>query len=155
MNTGMAFHCHHTTLVEYCYGREERIKYIKEFKAATEQELRLKLFKFIPLDRLPNDLRNMIFITELLIKKQNKNVENHEKWNAILRVNKNIIMTIFAQYMCWLSQKQLSSNYRKNERILYKIASFIRINNDLFEMLHKELCPDCPWDGTTIFPINK
>ena len=54
--TGFAFHCHHDTLFEYVTDYDERVRYIKEDKPEREQELRLKLFKIIPDDRLPTKL---------------------------------------------------------------------------------------------------
>ena len=45
---GFAIHCHHDTLVEYCYDYNERMEYIKNKKAKNEQETRLRLFKILP-----------------------------------------------------------------------------------------------------------
>ncbi|MBU0778290.1 hypothetical protein KKF82_08545, partial [Patescibacteria group bacterium] len=53
MRSGLAFHVHHDRLMEYCYDYDERVGYIKTGKPAEEQELRLRLFKLIPLDRIP------------------------------------------------------------------------------------------------------
>ena len=53
IKSGLAFHCHHDILSEYVYDYDERVKYIKEKKLASEQELRLKLFQLIPKDKLP------------------------------------------------------------------------------------------------------
>src|SRR3990167_2119823 len=53
-NTGLAFHLHHAEkLVEWCEDYEGRVAYIKEYKLPEEHELRLRLFKLIPEDRLP------------------------------------------------------------------------------------------------------
>ena len=46
--TGLAIHCHHDKLVEYCYDYNERRAYIKSFKPKNEQPLRLRLFKLLP-----------------------------------------------------------------------------------------------------------
>ena len=54
--SGFAFHCHHDQLVEWVTNYGERVRYIKKHKPKNEVELRLKLFKFIPLDRLPVEL---------------------------------------------------------------------------------------------------
>ena len=51
--SGFAFHVHHDVLVEYCTDYQERVDYIKERKPANEQGLRLRLFKMIPIDRVP------------------------------------------------------------------------------------------------------
>ncbi len=83
--SGFAFHCHHDKLVEWVTNYDERVEYIKACKPPGERELRLRLFKMIPIDRLPVKL-----------------------------------VKACAEYD--------------------------------FTELHKELCPDCPWDGKTIFP---
>jgi len=101
---GVAFHCHHDTLVDYIYGYDERVAYIKEYKPKEEQELRLRLFQMIPNDRLPKRLI--------------KALKAHNKaWDTF---NK-------ARDAC---QPEL-------------------------EKLHEELCPNCPWDGNTIFSGRK
>lgn len=84
--SGFAFHVHHNVLAEWCYDYGERVKVIKKDKPVEEQELRLRLFRLIPEDRLP--------------------VKLDKAWEA----------------------------YGKELKIL-----------------HQELCPDCPWDGHTIF----
>ena len=89
--SGVAFHCHHDQLVEWCFDYDERVKFIKEHKPPEEQELRLRLFKLIPKDRLPGKL-------------------------------------VKARAAYWKA------------RAAYD-----------WDKLHKELCPDCTWDGKTIF----
>ena len=90
---GFAFHAHHYQLMEFCDDYEERVKCIRENKPLNEQELRLRLFKMIPQDRLPpvlNEARKAY----------------NEAWEAY-------------------------------EPEIIK--------------LHEELCPNCPWDNSTIF----
>ena len=53
-NTGLAIHCHHDILIEYCWNFEERIKMIKQ-KPKNEIKTRLRLFKILPAEAL-NDL---------------------------------------------------------------------------------------------------
>jgi len=51
---GLAYHCHHSILIEYVYNYQERIDYIKKNKSKDEIELRLKLFTMIPDNQIPN-----------------------------------------------------------------------------------------------------
>src|SRR3990167_7021035 len=44
---GFAIHCHHDTLVEYCYNYDERVEFIKQNKPQNELEIRLRLFKIL------------------------------------------------------------------------------------------------------------
>ena len=53
--SGLAFHVHHDLLFEHCYDYDERVDFIKNCKPEGERKLRLKLFKMIPDDRLPQD----------------------------------------------------------------------------------------------------
>ena len=46
-NKGLAMHCHHETLFEYCYDFQERVDYIKHNKPKNEIKTRLKLFKLL------------------------------------------------------------------------------------------------------------
>ncbi len=98
---GLAFHCHHGTLFEYCHDYQERVDYIKNRKPKNEQELRLRLFKMIPDELLPKGWE-----------KVDKAIGAYNKaWDAYVAK----------------SQKELQE-------------------------LHARLCPDCTWNGETIFP---
>ena len=46
-NKGLAMHCHHETLFEYCYDFQDRVDYIKHNKPKNEIKTRLKLFKLL------------------------------------------------------------------------------------------------------------
>ena len=112
---GFAFHCHHGELVEYVTDYNDRVKYIKKHKPKEEQEVRLRLFKMIPEDRLPADL---IKASEARAK----------AWEACVK----------AREACVKARET-------------RAKAIIKYTPEL-EKLHKELCPDCPWDGYTIFP---
>ena len=47
LNSGLAIHCHHDILVDYCYDFNERVEYIKK-KPENEVKTRLRLFKLLP-----------------------------------------------------------------------------------------------------------
>lgn len=103
---GLAFHCHHDELIEYIpsinafKGRQDHIKWRKR---RSEVKLRLRLFKMIPLERMPQE-----GLEEFM-----GNLENG---------------------------------------LLWKDTEYYEKNKEFVEALHKELCPDCPWNGETIFP---
>ena len=57
---GLAIHCRHDVLVEYCYDYNERVEAIKRDKPKSEQEIRLRLFKMLSkeaVNALPDELR--------------------------------------------------------------------------------------------------
>lgn len=108
VKSGFAFHVHHDELIEFCTDYDERVKYIKENKPLEEQELRLRLFRLIPSDRLPPPL-------VVAVKAYKKAKKTYEK-----------------------AKKAYEKAKKTCEPEILK--------------LHKELCPDCPWNGETIFP---
>ncbi len=57
--SGLAFHCHHDKLYEYVFDFDERVDYIKTEKPIEERELRLRLFRMIPTDRLPYEMMEL------------------------------------------------------------------------------------------------
>ncbi|KKN12481.1 hypothetical protein LCGC14_1016050 [marine sediment metagenome] len=113
--SGIAFHCHHDVLAEYVYDYEERVEFIKDSKPETERKLRLKLFKLIPQDRLPQKAWDAY----------------GKAWDACGKA--------------WDAYDKARGAYDKARDACGKT------NHKALEKLHKELCPDCPWDGHTIF----
>lgn len=58
-NSGLAIHCHHGELIEYCYDYQGRVDYIKSDKPKHEIPTRLRLFKLLSdeaIADLPEDL---------------------------------------------------------------------------------------------------
>jgi len=128
--TGFAFHVHHDVLMEYCTDYEERVNYIKEHKPRGEQEIRLRLFQLISPARLP---RPLVKAGEAYAKTReayHKALEAHHKAceaRAYAKAGEAYDKAWEACAKAWEAYKP-------------------QINE-----LHKELCPDCPWDGKTIF----
>ena len=134
--SGLAFHCHHDALIEYVYDYAGRVESIKLYKPKEEQELRLKLFQMIPLDRLPqkglkayDKAREAYYKTrEAYYKARESSDKTREAYDKARE----------ASDKAWeASDKVWEAYYKANEKEI--------------EKLHKELCPDCPWDGKTIF----
>ncbi len=117
MQIKLAFHCHHGELVEPVYDYQKRVDYIKQYKPKDEQELRLKLFRLIPEDRIPG--------------------QDSVEWEASNKA--------------WEASNKAreASNYGK--LFIKAWGVYILKYQAQLEALHKELCPDCPWDGKTIF----
>ena len=116
-NSGFAFHCHHDVLAEYVTDYTERVAYIKRCKPKSEQELRLRLFRLIPEDRLPPEY----------IKAR---AEYDKAWAEADKA--------------WAEVDKARAEYIK-ARAEYATQ---------LGALHRELCPNCPWDGKTIFPME-
>ena len=118
-NSGLAFHSHHDRLHEFVYDYKERAMSIKANKPKEEQELRLRLFKLIPLNRLPLALRKVAAEWEKAYAEWKK--AECEKTDA--------------------ECEKVAAEWRKSD------AEY----NLQLEKLHEEICPNCPWDGSTIF----
>jgi len=127
--TGLAFHCHHDTLMEYVYDYDERVRYIKSHKPKEEQKLRLRLFKIIPRKLLPAEgLDAYHRAGDAYYKAQDV---YGKAWGDCNRAWE-------AYYRAWEAYAEARDAYLgKHEGAIRK--------------LHSELCPNCPWDGKTIF----
>ena len=126
---GLAFHCHHDILCEYVYDYEERVQFIKTRKLKSEQSLRLRLFKMIPDDRIPG--------RDSLEWQNWKKAE--QNWKKMYLINEKT----------W-------QPHAKAEKICVRAwQDYIDKYGDEIKQLHKELCPDCPFDGKTIFSEGK
>ena len=122
IRSGFAFHCHHDTLFEWVWDFEERVRHIKEHKPQKEQGLRLKLFQMIPSERLPQELLKAWAAYD-------------KAWAACAKAKAAYDKAKAAYYGAWADYDKAVADCAPQ-----------------MEALHKELCPDCPWDGKTIFP---
>ena len=134
LDAGLAFHCHHEELFEYTYDYEGRVQYIRGCKPKSEQAKRLRLFKLIPKDRLPGqESKEYSTFTEteaIFLKARRTHINEPKDVAQKIRNNYSDIRTTF--FMA------------RNK--------YIRVYHKELTELHRELCPNCPWDGRTIFP---
>lgn len=121
VKSGFAFHVHHNILMDWCYDYDERVRAIKETKPESEQELRLRLFRLIPSDRLPQPL---VQAREAFYKAGEACYKAGEAYNK-------------AWVACDKAREACNKAWEAYQPEIIK--------------LHQELCPNCPWDGTTIF----
>lgn len=129
---GLAFHCHHYELVEYVHDYDERVKFIKENKPKGEQELRLRLFKMIPEELIPG--------------KDSKEYDAYRKaGDAYVKARDAYRKARDAYYKVWVAYDKAWDAFDKAWDAYQK-----KYRKEL-EKLHSKLCPDCPFDGHTIF----
>ncbi len=141
IRAGFAFHCHHDILVEYVHDYDERMSFIRLHKPFSEQLLRLHLFQLIPTDKLPTELVDVISVEVAARDARNK---ASDTYGFIVR-----------------RQEQPSSKERQSYREVIQAHSDAEVKcitimgKYLPELkkLHNSICPNCPWDGDTIFPI--
>ena len=142
IKTGFAFHVHHDVLVEFCTDYDKRVKYIRTTKPKEEQELRLRLFKLIPSDHLPKNLLETEVAYNEVEAVYDEAKAAYNKARAAFneaRVAYNVVWTAYDEAY---DKARTACN---EARAAYA---------SLFEQLHQELCPDCPWDGQTIFSVG-
>ena len=127
-NRGIAFHFHHDILAEWCSGYNRRVEEIKQFKPKMEQSLRLRVFRLIPNDRLPSKLKTAYEIYD-------KAEEAHIRaWEIYVKAQE--------------ARDKAGEARDKAEEARDKAWETCMPQ---LERLHGELCPDCPWNGQTIF----
>ncbi len=160
IKSGFAFHCHHDELAEFVSNYDERVEAIKRDKPVKEQELRLRLFRLIPSDRIPQELVKAREACDKAWEAYGKAREAYDKaWEAYGKAREACDKAWEAYRKAWEAYRKASEAhdkaweaYRKAWEAYGKAreACDNEFGNELNE-LHKTLCPDCPWDGKTIF----
>ena len=125
MSSGLAFHVHHDILIEHCHSLEERVEYIKRCKPPAEQPLRLERLKIIPPEKLPNAIKKA----------------DAQRRKALAACDKASRVKADAWEKAYIKRKKTLAEWDKA----------IEENMPALIELHKELCPNCPFDGHTIF----
>ena len=135
-NSGMFWHVHHDKLVELSDDIRERIAYIKADKPQEEQETRLRLFRMIPQDRLHSTL-----------------VEARQAHEEVWQAYKEVWQAYEQAEQAFDQARQPYKQARKAyEEAREAYDQTWQASNAELTNLHRESCPDCPWDGETIFP---
>ena len=126
------WHVHHDILVEpLTEPIENRIAFIKANKPKEEVETRLRLLKPIKA-LLPVDV---VKTWEAYDKAREAHVK---AWEAYVKAWEAYVKT-------WEAHVKAREAYNKT----------LNDHKDEIDALHREECPNCPWDGETIFPEEK
>ena len=137
---GMCFHAHHDILCEFCYDYQGRVDYINRYKPANERELRLRLFK-ITQGKLPKDL------IEVCQKCEDARQEHSKAWRKYAKAcNEACQEPVYRG--AWQERDEA---WQKYEESCQKRDEAIHKHKEVIGALHEKECPDCPWDGKTIF----
>lgn len=148
-NEGMAWHVHHSNLVEYCDDYKERFEVIKFTKPPDEIPLRLRLFKFVE-GELPEEV---IEVCQEYTKARREYNEAHweyqeassEYWHA----RKHYKGSDAWQKREDAFQKRGEAEIKSGEAYR-KYLGTIKSNLKVIEELHAIECTDCTWDGQKI-----
>jgi len=162
-NSGFAFHVHHDRLVEFCTDYKERAAYIRENKPADEIELRLRLLKLIPLNRLPLPLDEALKAYFEALKACDEARKAYgearkacdEARKACDEALKAYFEALKACDEAWKAYgeagKACDEAWKAYGEAGKAYDEAWKACAKYFTKLHKELCPNCPWDGKTIF----
>ncbi|KKL79510.1 hypothetical protein LCGC14_2014070 [marine sediment metagenome] len=134
---GMFWHVHHDTLLEYCYDYDERVRFIKKNKPKSEQELRLRLFQPVK-GKFPRAVTKAWAACDKARAAYDKARAAYDKARA-------------AYDKAWTAYNKARTACAKARTAYNKAA---KNNIVAIEKLHRKECPDCPWDGETIFSGN-
>ena len=136
MDIQFAWHVHHDRLIEPLIGSiEERIAYIKEHKPKHERGLRLRLLKPV-IGPLP-----------IIYEEAWKAYE--EAWKAYVEAWKAYDETRKAYGEAGKAYVEARKAYDEARKAYVEAGE---VSQPIIEQLHLNECPNCPWDGSTIFP---
>ena len=122
------WHIHHDVLLEpLTQPLKNRIKFIKENKPKDEIELRLKLLKPVR-GKLPDEVVKAWEIYDEAGETSGK------VWEAYYKPREAYDKTWEVYYKAWEVYDKTLKKYSKE-----------------IDILHKKECPNCPWNGKTIF----
>ena len=150
----LAFHVHHDMLFESLTEEYEvRLRYIREEKPENERSLRERLFKVIPGKELPTDLKKLCAKGERLWTKGQKLYAEgrklYDEGNKLYAEGKKLCdegRKLWAEgQKLWTKGKKLYDEGQK----LWDEGKKLYAKE--MQDLHIKLCPDCPWNGKTIF----
>ncbi len=139
--SGFYWHVHHDCLLEYCYDYDKRLRYILKDKPEHERRLRLRLFRPIK-GELPARVIEAGAAYGKARAAYGKARAAYGKAGAAYGKAGAAYDEAGAAY------DEAGAAYDE-AGAAYDEA--VRICNDEILTLHAKECPDCPWDGETIF----
>jgi hypothetical protein len=157
---GPVWHAHHEILIEWCYSFGKRERYIRETKAQDESSwdirLRLRLFKPVK-GKLPEAVCKA---HDALIKAReaaNKAGSDLNKANAARhKANAARHKANAARQKADAAWERANTVYNKADaarhKALTKFNTILQAHHTQILALHAQECPNCPWNGKTIFP---
>ena len=143
-NSGLFWHVHHDHLFDWCWDAEERIEYIKSEKPTKEVPVRLRLFKPV---RAKLGNQRAFSVCDKAWNTYEKARAAAEKaeiaWEVIEKSQAAADKTWAAYRISWSASKEARAAWD---------AYIATIKPGEAKALHAKECPNCPWNGTTIFP---
>ncbi len=153
MKTKIYWHIHHDRLWEpLTEPLAERIKYIKGNKPPAEIELRLRLLKPIT-GRLPVEItKACVAYRKAYVAWDKARAACDKAYVAWDKARAAYDKAYAAWVKAYAAYRQVYAAWDKAEAAWWKACA---VYQPAMEALHKLECPDCPWDGKTIFPAER
>ncbi len=136
------YHVHHEVLFEpLIEAIENRIKYILENKPLNEIETRLRLLKPVR-----GNIKIPIYCKEAAAKRY----KAYAKWKEANAKWREATPKRYKAYAKWAEWEEADAKWKKAYAKWESSPEWKDV-----EILHKKECPNCPWNGETIFPKEK
>ena len=170
MPQGFYWHVHHDVLFEFCHNYGERASYIRGNKAESEQAIRLKLFQPVK-GELPEEV---VKARQAYDQARQAHIQ---AWQAYDQAWQAYDQARQAHIQAWQAYDQARQAYdqarqaydqarqayiqawqaytqawRAREQAEQAYDKTVANNIEAIKKLHSIECPNCPWDGHTIFP---
>jgi len=154
--TGFYWHIHHDELLEWSDNISKRIDFVISHKPNDEIETRLRLMKPVK-GKLPAEVVKAWKARGKAWEARGKAREAYDKareaydkaWEARGKAWK-------ARGKAWEAREKAREAYVKAweayDEAWEAYDKALRKHKKEIEALHRKECPDCPWDGNTIFP---
>ena len=143
---GFYWHIHHDVLVEWTDDINERIRFIKENQPEHEIKTRLKLMKPVK-GKLP----------EGFVRAYKARDKADKAWDKAYKAWDKAYKARDKAYKAWVKaykarDKARDKAYKAWDKAWDKAYKAWDKYKTKIEALHEKECPDCHWDGKTIFP---
>ena len=151
------WHIHHKLILEFATEPiENRIEYIRESKPRSEIALRLKLLKPVK-GKLPAALHKAEAVLDKVLVAYDKAwVVLDKAWADVDKARVAYDKAWTAYSKAWAAYNKAGEAYDKAREAYNKAEAAydkaIADNLPAIMALHDKECPNCPWDGKTIFP---
>lgn len=137
------WHIHHHTLLEFNIDPiTQRRRFIKQNKSMDEVPIRLRLLKPIK-GKLPS---KVVRAAQSFVKAAR---DSKKMWDTVQH-----LYEIYKRARNDLNKAEGAKEeaYRLQNKAEFALGDVLKKHKIKIETLHAKECPDCPWDGQTIFP---
>ena len=166
---GLYWHCHHGVLIEFCHNYQERADFIRSEKNRSEVPTRLRLFQpvrgtlpeivvqalqaFGQAGRAYGQTERACYqarqaLNQAMMAFDQARGAQNQALQARDQANQAFDQARQAHDQAWLAHNQAEQTY---SQAYDQAEQALRDNLPAIKALHALECPNCPWNGKTIF----